>query len=75
MTPDWHPFIGPREGLAGYYDANGGSGHGFKFGPAFGRELAAWIADGDVAADFARLGFDRLAAGTPFVQTFGGNRG
>ena len=26
VTPDWYPFIGPRAGLAGYYDACGGSG-------------------------------------------------
>ena len=75
VTPDWHPYLGPRSGLDGYYDACGGSGHGFKFGPAFGRELARWIVDGDVADDFAQLSHDRLSAGSPFVQTFGGNRG
>jgi sarcosine oxidase subunit beta len=75
VTPDWYPFIGPRRGLAGYYDANGGSGHGFKFGPAFGDELAHWIMDGTVSEDFTQFSFDRLADGRPFVQTFGGNRG
>ena len=40
VTPDWYPFIGPRKNLIGYVDANGGSGHGFKIGPAIGYELA-----------------------------------
>ena len=75
VTPDWHPFMGPRDGLAGYYDANGGSGHGFKFGPAFGAELSRWIVDGVVEDDFAKLSFDRITSGDLFVQTFGGNRG
>ena len=75
VTPDWHPFIGPRSGITGYYDASGGSGHGFKFGPAFGAELAGWIANDEVAEDFSQFSFDRLAAENPFVQTFGGNRG
>ena len=75
VTPDWYPFIGPRRGLAGYCDANGGSGHGFKFGPAFGEELARWIVDGAVDEDFRQFSHDRLADGNLFVQTFGGNRG
>lgn len=75
VTPDWYPFIGPRREVRNYYDMNGGSGHGFKFGPAFGEELARWIVDGTVEADFAQLSYERLAAGNSFVQTFGGNRG
>ena len=75
MTPDWYPFIGPRRALTGYYDACGGSGHGFKLGPAIGDELARWIVTGEAAEDFARLSYDRLADGRPFVQAFGGNRG
>ena len=75
VTPDWYPFIGPRRALAGYYDACGGSGHGFKLGPAIGEELARWIVTSEAADDFAALSHDRLADGTPFVQAFGGNRG
>ena len=75
VTPDWYPFIGPRQDVRNYYDMNGGSGHGFKFGPAFGEELADWIVSGKVAEDFAQFSYDRLAAGKSFVQTFGGNRG
>ena len=75
VTPDWYPYVGPRRGFEGYADACGGSGHGFKLGPAIGRRLATWIADSKVEEDFATLGYDRLADEQQFVQAFGGNRG
>jgi glycine/D-amino acid oxidase-like deaminating enzyme len=75
VTLDWYPYVGPRQGLAGYYDASGGSGHGFKIGPAIGRELADWIVDGRPSADFARLSYDRVADQRLFTQAYGGNRG
>lgn len=75
VTPDWYPYVGPRTGLEGYCDASGGSGHGFKLGPAIGRELALWIVTGDAREDLRALSYDRLAAGKEFVQAFGGNRG
>jgi len=74
VTPDWYPFIGPRDGLQGYFDACGGSGHGFKIGPALGCHLARWISENIVDEDFARLSYDRLAAGEMFVGAYGGNR-
>lgn len=73
-NPGWVPFIGPRGGLQGYYGACGGSGHGFKIDPAIGRHLARWISENTVDEDFARLSYDRLAAGEMFVSAFGGNR-
>lgn len=75
VTPDWYPFIGPRSGLAGYYDACGGSGHGFKLGPSIGRHLAKWIVSGEVNPDFANLSYDRLSTQKLFSQAYGGNRG
>jgi glycine/D-amino acid oxidase-like deaminating enzyme len=75
VTPDWYPVIGPRAGVHGYADASGGSGHAFKLGPAIGRELAAWLLRGEVGDDFRQLSNDRFAAGKPFVQSYGGNRG
>jgi glycine/D-amino acid oxidase-like deaminating enzyme len=75
VTPDWYPFAGVRKGIAGYADAWGGSGHGFKLAPAIGRRLADSIVDGRAEAEFARLSHDRLAADRLFVQKFGGNRG
>ena len=75
VTPDWYPFVGPRAGLEGYCDASGGSGHGFKIGPAIGRRLAAWILGGETDPDFRRLSHDRVAQGELFVHAYGGNRG
>lgn len=75
VTPDWYPFAGPRTGVAGYYDACGGSGHGFKLAPALGRELAQWIVTGKASEDFSQLSHDRLAKGALFTQKYGGNRG
>lgn len=75
VTLDWHPYLGPRRALAGYCDASGGSGHGFKFGPAFGESIAKWLLTGDVESDFKALSYDRFADGKPLGQTFGGNRG
>ena len=74
VTPDWIPFMGPRTGLAGYYDACGGSGHAFKTGPIFARELVDWIVDGEVRDDYRQFSHDRIAAGNLFQQAFGGNR-
>jgi len=74
VTPDWNPFIGPRTGIHGYVDACGGSGHGFKIGPAIGRELADWIIDNKVANDFRQLSHDRIAAQQLFLGSYGGNR-
>jgi glycine/D-amino acid oxidase-like deaminating enzyme len=75
VTPDWYPFVGPREDVAGYVDFSGGSGHGFKIAPAIAEELAGWLLDGRVADDFRQLAHDRIAANRPFVQSYGGNRG
>jgi len=73
-TSDWIPFVGPRAGLEGYADASGGSGHAFKTGPIFARELVDWITDGTVRDDFRQFSHDRLGGGAPFQQSFGGNR-
>jgi glycine/D-amino acid oxidase-like deaminating enzyme len=74
VTPDWLPFVGPRDGLDGYYDFSGGSGHMFKTAPMIARELVDWIVDGRVADDFRQFSHDRVAAGDLFQQGFGGNR-
>ena len=74
VTPDWIPFVGPRSGIDGYYDASGGSGHAFKTGPIFGRELSEWIVKGTVRDDFQQFSFDRISDENSFVQAFGGNR-
>lgn len=74
VTPDWIPFMGPRTGIFGYYDACGGSGHAFKTGPIFARELVDWIVEDNVREDFRQFSYDRVAAGKMFKQRLGGNR-
>ena len=74
VTHDWYPYIGPRGGLTGYFDACGGSGHGFKIGAAIGLHLARWIGTNEVDKDFAQLSYDRIANNEPFVGAYGGNR-
>lgn len=74
VTPDWNPIVGPRSGLAGYADACGGSGHGFKIGPAIGHDLAAWLCEGVSPGDFCQLAYDRISAGRLIAGAYGGNR-
>jgi sarcosine oxidase, subunit beta len=74
VTPDWMPFVGPRQGVKGYCDASGGSGHAFKTGAIIGRELVDWLVDNQVRADFRQLSFDRIDVKRQFQQAFGGNR-
>jgi glycine/D-amino acid oxidase-like deaminating enzyme len=74
VSPDWNPIVGRRAGLAGYADAAGGSGHGFKIAPAIGRELAGCIVGGTPSADFAALSHDRIDAGKLISGAYGGNR-
>lgn len=75
VSVDWYQYVGPREGLKGYADFSGGSGHGFKEAPAIARELAEWLVTGNVADDFRKLSYDRIGRGDLFVQSYGGNRG
>jgi sarcosine oxidase subunit beta len=74
ITPDFYPFVGFRDGLAGYVDFSGGSGHGFKIAPALSKHLAQSIIDGRSEPDFAGLSHDRLARGKLYGG-LGGNRG
>jgi glycine/D-amino acid oxidase-like deaminating enzyme len=47
---DMHPIVGPTA-VAGFFVANGFSGHGFKLAPAIGAMLARLIS-GEASADF-----------------------
>jgi glycine/D-amino acid oxidase-like deaminating enzyme len=59
---DMHPIVGPTP-IAGFYVANGCSGHGFKLAPAIGALLARQItgetSDFDTEMNPAFLAFDR----------------
>jgi sarcosine oxidase, subunit beta len=65
LTPDFHAILGPVPGVAGFYCANGFSGHGFMHAPAVGRLLAEEILDGKAAGlDITPLALARFADAT-----------
>ena len=60
ITPDWMPIC-DRIGPDGFYACCGTSGHGFKFGPLFGRGLADWIVSGTMGCiDLSPLAISRF---------------
>src|SRR5207249_10869092 len=64
MTPDRHPVIGEAPGVAGFYLANGFSGHGFQHAPIVGKLLAEMIVGGAATTvDVSSLGLDRFTSG------------
>jgi glycine/D-amino acid oxidase-like deaminating enzyme len=64
MTPDRHPVIGQAPGVAGFYLANGFSGHGFQHAPVVGKLLAEMIVEGEARSmDVSGLGLERFADG------------
>ncbi|MFS8038605.1 NAD(P)/FAD-dependent oxidoreductase [Xanthobacter sp. AM11] len=66
---DQNAFIGPVEGVAGFYLANGFSGHGLQQSPAVGRGIAECIVHGRyVSLDLSPLAFSRLAADKPLRE-------
>ena len=64
MTPDRHPIIGQAPGVAGFYLANGFSGHGFQHAPVVGKLLAELIVEGAArTVDISGLGLERFERG------------
>lgn len=64
MTPDRHPIIGQAPGVAGFYLANGFSGHGFQHAPVVGKLLAEVIVGGAATTvDISSLGLERFERG------------
>jgi len=74
ITEDWYPIVGEEE-LDGWYSCFGGSGHGFKIGPAIGESLAATIAGHEPPVDISSLSGARFSEGRTFSSVWGaGNR-
>jgi sarcosine oxidase subunit beta len=64
MTPDRHPIIGQAPGVAGFYLANGFSGHGFQHAPVVGKLLAELIVEGAArTVDISSIGLERFERG------------
>jgi sarcosine oxidase subunit beta len=62
VTPDANPIIGTTPGVAGFFQINGFSGHGFQHSPAAGRILADVIAARDPQFDLAPFSLSRFTA-------------
>jgi sarcosine oxidase subunit beta len=62
-TPDARPLLGPTDGVDGFWQASGFSGHGFMIGPAVARSLAQSIAGRTPAIDIGPLNARRFAEG------------
>jgi sarcosine oxidase subunit beta len=63
VTADGNPIIGATDGVDGFYQINGFSGHGFQHSPAAGRILADLIAGRDPAFDLSPFAHARFARG------------
>jgi sarcosine oxidase subunit beta len=70
MTPDHHSIIGPVKSLAGFFLANGFSGHGVMHSPATGRILSDLILQGKTdVLDPTPLRYERFAEGDLIEET------
>lgn len=62
LTPDFHAILGAAPQVAGFYCANGFSGHGFMHAPAVGQLLAEEILDGKATTlDLSALSLMRFS--------------
>ncbi|MDA8200743.1 MAG: FAD-binding oxidoreductase [Thermaerobacter sp.] len=61
ISPDQSAIIGPTDDLAGFYCANGFSGHGFMHAPATGRVIAELIAGEPPFVDITPFYLSRFA--------------
>lgn len=66
---DHNLIIGPAPDLPNFLFATGFSGHGLQQGPAAGRAISELITYGGFRTlDLSEAGFDRIAAGRPFLE-------
>jgi glycine/D-amino acid oxidase-like deaminating enzyme len=67
MTPDHNPMIGEHPRLAGFFMANGFSGHGLMMAPATGKVVSELIRRGrSETIDISDLSIDRFERGQLF---------
>ena len=68
-TLDQNAIVGPHPDVTNFLFLNGFSGHGLQQSPAMGRGTAEWLTYGEFRTlDLSPLGFERVAAGRPFVE-------
>ena len=70
MTPDHHPILGESPEVAGFFFANGFSGHGVMHAPATGKIISDLILTGKTdLIDAPLLNFSRFAEGRMIHET------
>src|SRR5438445_9302835 len=62
-TPDKHPILGKVDGIEGFINAAGFSGHGIMHAPATGELMAELIVDGRTSLDISALSLSRFKTG------------
>lgn len=70
-TLDGNAILGEWPLLAGFYLANGFTGHGFQHCPAVGRHMAELITGAATSLDLDRFGPQRIIDGTPLFEHAG----
>jgi len=63
VTPDAQPIIGETDGVEGFFQANGFSGHGFMIAPMVSTLLAQIVVGQTPELDIERLNLRRFAGG------------
>jgi glycine/D-amino acid oxidase-like deaminating enzyme len=68
-TLDQNAILGPHPEVGNFIFLNGFSGHGLQQSPAMGRGTAEWLTYGAYRSlDLGPFGFERIAAGRPFIE-------
>lgn len=66
---DHNLIVGRHPDVSNFIFANGFSGHGLQQGPGAGRAVAELIVHGGFRTlDLSEVGYDRIAAGRPFLE-------
>ena len=69
-TVDQNAIIGPHHKVSNFIFVNGFSGHGLQQSPAMGRGVSEYLTYGEFRSiDLTPLGYHRIAAGEPFIET------
>jgi len=69
-TLDENAIVGSPPGLENFYVLTGFSGHGLQQSPAMGRAVSELIVHGEYRTlDLRRLGYERVLAGEPLVES------
>ena len=68
VSPDSRPILGGVEGVKGFIQCNGFSGHGFMLSPMATKLLTEYIADGKTSPMLVSLSLNRFTTGKTFER-------